>query len=60
MQLSEQRLDDILSRLQQGQDVSAVRREEWVSIAAELKQLRLRTSSKSRTATETLKASGVR
>jgi hypothetical protein len=51
MQLSDQRLDDILSRLQQGQDVSTVSREEWMSIAMELRQLRLRTSSQSRTAT---------
>jgi len=51
MQLSDQRLDDILSRLQQGQDVSTVSREEWMSIAMELRQLRLRTSSESRTAT---------
>jgi hypothetical protein len=51
MQLSDQRLNDILSRLQQGQDVFTVSREEWMSIAMELRQLRLRTSSQSRTAT---------
>jgi hypothetical protein len=50
MQLSDQTLDDILTRLQQGQDVSTVSREQWLSIARELKQLRLRTSSQSRTA----------
>jgi len=50
MPLSDQRLDDILGRLQQGQDVATVTREEWLSIATELRQLRLRTSSKSRTA----------
>lgn len=57
MQLSEQRLDDILSQLRQGQDVSTVSREEWTSIASELRQLRLRTSSKSRTATALQNAS---
>jgi hypothetical protein len=51
MQLSEQRLNDILSRLQQAEDLSAVSREEWMSMAMELRQLRLRTSSQSRTAT---------
>jgi len=56
MQLSEKRLDDILSRLRLGQDVSTVGREEWMSIAMELKQLRLRTSSKSRTTTAMLNA----
>jgi len=50
MQLSDQRLDDILTQLQQGLDVSTVSREEWMSIAGELRQLRLRTSSQSRTA----------
>ncbi len=58
MQLSEQRLDDILSRLRQGQDLSAVGREEWMSIAMELRQLRLRTSSKSRTAAALQNATG--
>ena len=51
MQLSEQRLNDILSRLQQAEDISTVSREEWMSMAMELRQLRLRTSSQSRTAT---------
>lgn len=50
MQLSDQRLDTILTGLQQGKDVSSASREEWVSIARELRQLRLRTSSQSRTA----------
>jgi hypothetical protein len=50
MQLSDQRLDEMLTRLQQGQNVSTVSREEWMSIASELRQLRLRTSSQSRTA----------
>jgi hypothetical protein len=50
MQLSDQRFDDILSRLQQGQDLSTVSPVEWLSMAGELRQLRLRTSSQSRTA----------
>ena len=57
MQLSEQRLNDILSKLRQGQDVSTVSRQEWTSIASELRQLRLRTSAKSRTATASQNAS---
>jgi hypothetical protein len=57
MQLSDQRLDDILTQLQHGQDVSAVSREEWMSIARELRQLRLRTSSQSRTANAVQSAS---
>ena len=51
VQLSDQRLDDILSGLQLGQDCSTTSREEWLSIAMELRQLRLRTSSQSRAAT---------
>jgi hypothetical protein len=51
MQLSEQRLDEILTGLQQGRDFSTASREEWTSIAMELRQLRLRTSSQSRVAT---------
>jgi len=45
MQLSDQRLDDILSRLQPGHDVSFVSREEWMAIAMEVRQLRLRAAS---------------
>jgi len=56
MQLSDQRLDDILSRLQQGQDVTPVSREEWLSIAMELRQLRLRISPDSRSATAAQRA----
>jgi hypothetical protein len=50
MQVTDQRLDAILMELQQGKGVSAVSAEEWTSIARELRQLRLRTSSQSRTA----------
>jgi hypothetical protein len=50
MKLSDQRLDEILELLRDGKDVSTVTREEWVSIAGELRQLRLRTSSQSRSA----------
>jgi hypothetical protein len=50
MQLSDQRLDTILAGLQEGKDVPTASREEWISIALELRQLRLRTSSQSRTA----------
>jgi hypothetical protein len=56
MQLSDQRLDDILTRLQQGQNVSTVSPEEWMSMAGELRQLRLRTSSQSRTSHAVLSA----
>lgn len=60
MQISEQRMDDILTRLQQGQDFSTVSREEWTSIVTELCQLRLRTSAKSRAATALQNASRLR
>src|SRR5579871_551300 len=50
MQLSDQRLDELLNELQQGKDASAAIRDEWASIAAELRQLRLRTSARSRSA----------
>jgi hypothetical protein len=56
MQLSDQRLDTILAGLQQGKDVSTASREEWISIALELRQLRLRTSSQSRNAHAVLTA----
>jgi len=50
MKLSDQRLSDILEQLQQGKAVAIATREEWLSIAAELRQLRLRTSPESRLA----------
>ncbi len=50
MKLTDQRLSEILQQLQHGEPVSAVTREEWLSIATELMQLRLRTSSASRSA----------
>jgi hypothetical protein len=50
VQLSDERLGDILAQLQQGQHVSTVSRDEWLSLATELRQLRLRTSSQSRKA----------
>jgi hypothetical protein len=50
MKVSEQRLEDILNRLTQAQDIATVSREEWRSIALELRQLRLRTSAQSRSA----------
>jgi hypothetical protein len=58
MQLSDQRLGELLSQLQQGHDISAASREEWMSIAGELRQLRLRTSSQSRAAHAVQNASG--
>ena len=50
MKLSDHRLSEILDLLQQGNPVSKVTREEWMSIASELNQLRLRTSAQSRSA----------
>jgi hypothetical protein len=53
MKLSHQRLSDILEQLRQGRPASAVTQDEWLSIATELLQLRLRTSSESRSAAST-------
>jgi hypothetical protein len=50
MKLSDHRLEELLSALQQGKDISSAARDEWFSIAAELRQLRLRTSARSRSA----------
>jgi hypothetical protein len=50
MKLSDERLGEILEQLQRGQPASTATRDEWLSIALELKQLRLRTSSQSRSA----------
>jgi hypothetical protein len=50
MKLSEQRLGEILDQLQRGQSASIATREEWLAITLELDQLRLRTSSQSRSA----------
>jgi hypothetical protein len=50
MKLSDERLGEILEQLQRGQPVSTATGDEWLSIALELKQLRLRTSSQSRSA----------
>jgi hypothetical protein len=50
MKVSDQRLDTILAQLQLGRDITTVSRDEWMSIAGELRQLRLRTSSQSREA----------
>ena len=48
MRVSAQRLDEILDQLKSGEPATKATREEWASIAAELRQLRLRTSSESR------------
>jgi hypothetical protein len=58
MALSHQRLSEILDQLQQGQPVATATRDEWVSIATELMQLRLRTSSESRLAASSKAAAG--
>lgn len=50
MKLSDQRLEEILNELRQGESIPAASRVEWISIAAELRQLRLRTSARSRAA----------
>ena len=50
MKLSDERLGEILEQLQRGQPVATATREEWLGIALELRQLRLRTSSQSRSA----------
>jgi hypothetical protein len=50
MKLSDQRLDEILDQLRQAKDPADIGRDEWLSMATELRQLRLRTSSQSRTA----------
>ena len=50
MQLSDQRLEQVLNELKKGKDLSAATRDEWISIASELRQLRLRTSARSRAA----------
>ncbi|HEX3846231.1 MAG TPA: hypothetical protein VHV81_02540 [Steroidobacteraceae bacterium] len=39
-----------MNQLRQGRDGSSASRDEWISVAAELRQLRLRTSSQSRSA----------
>ena len=48
MKVSAQRLDEILDQLRRGEPATTATQEEWASIAAELRQLRLRTSSQSR------------
>ena len=48
MKVSAQRLDEILDQLRRGEPATTATREEWASIAAEVRQLRLRTSSESR------------
>ncbi len=58
MKLSHQRLSEILDQLQHGEPVATVTREEWTSIATELMQLRLRTSSESRSAASSKTAAG--
>jgi hypothetical protein len=50
MRLSDERLDEILDQLRLGRDASGATVEELLSIAAELRQLRLRVSSQSRSA----------
>jgi hypothetical protein len=50
MKLSEERLGEIVDQLQKGQPSSIATAEEWLSITLELSQLRLRTSSQSRSA----------
>jgi hypothetical protein len=50
VKLSDQRLEEILNELRQGESIPAASRVEWISIAAELRQLRLRTSARSRAA----------
>lgn len=50
MKLSDERLGEILDQLQRGQPATTATREEWLSITLELNQLRLRTSSQSRSA----------
>jgi hypothetical protein len=50
MKLSDRRLEEILNELRQGQATPAASRDEWISIASELRQLRLRTSARSRSA----------
>lgn len=54
MKLSDQRLHEIIIALSDSQDIAEVRRDEWQSIATELRQLRLRTSSQSRTAIQSV------
>lgn len=48
MKVTDERLDEIVEHLKESREISAVSQAEWASIARELKQLRLRTSSQSR------------
>ena len=50
MKLSDDRLAEILGQLRQGQAAGTATQEEWLSVVEELRQLRLRTSSQSRSA----------